>query len=448
MSTEDLFKRDILSVSQLTGQLKDLMETHFGLIWLVGEISNFRLPSSGHAYLTLKDETAQIRAVMFRNKQRYLDFEPADGQEVLVRGRLSVYEARGDYQLIIDYMEPRGEGALRLAFEKLKSRLAAEGLFEEGRKQKIPFLPGRVAVVTSPTGAAIRDFIRVSRRRFENVTLSVYPVRVQGLGAAEEIAAALSDLNRWGGFDLIVLTRGGGSLEDLWAFNEESVARAIAGSGIPVVSAIGHEVDFSISDFVADLRAPTPSAAAELIFREKNDLKAHLSRAVRRMLADFRNHVVLDRERLEHLTTRLGDPRRALGDKRLFLDDLTEMLTDRMRRLISDRRHALRAEQARLAPANPRLRLKAHRVRLETSSRDLQRVSLAGLRERRERLARLAGRLGDLSPLSVLKRGYALVRKDPGKTLVRSSDQVTTGERLLILLERGELGVIVEKVIK
>lgn len=448
MSSEDLFERDILSVSQLTGRLKDLLEIHFGQIWLVGEISNFRLPSSGHAYLTLKDATAQIRAVMFRTKHRYLGFEPADGQEVLVRGRLSVYEARGDYQLLIDYMEPRGEGALRLAFEKLKSRLAEEGLFDEGRKRKIPFLPGQVAVVTSPSGAAIRDFIRVSRRRFENVAISIYPVRVQGAGAAEEIVTALSDLNRWGGFDLIVLTRGGGSLEDLWAFNEEQVARAIAASVIPVVTAVGHEVDFSIADYVADLRAPTPSAAAELIFREKNDLKAHLSRGVRRMLAGFRNRNALARERLEHLNTRLGDPRRALGDKRLYLDDLTETLIDRMRRLIGDWRYSLKAEQARLAPANPRLRLKADRARLETITRDLHRVSQTLMRGRRERLGQLAGRLSDLSPWSVLKRGYALVRTDPEKVLVRSSDQVTRGQGLRVLLEKGELGVSVEEVIE
>ena len=448
MSSEDLFERDILSVSQLTGRLKDLLETHFGQIWLVGEISNFRLPASGHAYLTLKDDSAQIRAVMFRTKQRYLGFEPADGQEVLVRGRLSVYEVRGEYQLIIEYMEPRGEGALRLAFEKLKSRLEAEGLFDQGRKKKIPFLPGRVAVVTSPTGAAVRDFIRVSRRRFENVSLSIYPVRVQGFGAAEEIVTAFSDLNRWGGFDLIVLTRGGGSLEDLWTFNEESVARAIAASDIPVVSAIGHEVDFSISDYVADLRAPTPSAAAELIFREKSDLKAHLSREVRRMVVGLRQRTALARERLDHLTTKLGDPRRTLGDKRLYLDDLTETLIDRMHRLVEERRQTLRAGQARLVPANPRLRIKADRTRLGTLSRDLQRVGQTMMLRRRELLAQLAGRLSDLSPLSVLKRGYALVRKRPMQELVRRSSQVAPGDSLLVLLEKGELGVSVEEVIE
>ena len=208
--------------------------------------------------MTLKDKDAQLRAVMFRTKQRYLGLDPADGQEVLARGRLTVYEPRGEYQLVIDYLEPRGEGALRLAFEKLKTRLAAEGLFDHDRKKKPPFLPRRVAVVTSPSGAAIRDFVRVSRRRYENVSISIYPVMVQGDDAGPQIARAVDDLNQWGGFDLIVLTRGGGSMEDLWAFNEEIVARAVAASSIPVVSAVGHEVDFTIADFVADLRAPTP----------------------------------------------------------------------------------------------------------------------------------------------------------------------------------------------
>ena len=443
----DLFDRRILSVSQLTGRLKDLIEAEFGNVWIWGEISNLRRPASGHVYLTLKDEAAQMRAVMFRVQTRYLDFEPADGQEVLVRGRLTVYEPRGDYQIILDYMEPRGEGALRLAFEKLKGRLAAEGLFDEARKKSLPFMPRRVALVTSPTGAAVRDFIRLARERFENAVLSVYPVRVQGQGAAEEIAGAIGDLNAWGGFDVIVLTRGGGSLEDLWAFNEEIVARAVAASRIPVVSAVGHEVDFSISDFVADARAATPSAAAALVFRDKQALLDHLRGLRARMAAGVHGRLQLARERLAHQKTRLGDPRRVFADRRLKLDDLSEELIDRTRRLLSEHGRALLSARARLAPAEPRARLRVNRSALESRRRELIGAGRLHLERARDRTAAMAGRLGDLSPLRVLERGYAIARQGPEKRTVRSSTQVAAGERLDLLLGEGELLVIVDEVL-
>lgn len=444
---EDLFGREVFSVAELTGRVKDLLETEFGMVWLWGEVSNLRRPSSGHYYLTLKDQESQIRAVMFRTQQRYLDFDPADGLEVLVRGRLSVYEPRGEYQIIIDYMEPRGEGALGLAFKKLKAGLESEGLFDEERKKILPFLPQRVALVTSPTGAAVRDFIRVARRRFENAALSIYPVRVQGEGAGAEIAQAVADLNRWGGFDLIVLTRGGGSLEDLWAFNEEVTARAVAASDIPVVSAVGHEVDFTITDFVADLRAPTPSAAAELIFREKEELRAYAAGAVRRLASKVRGLLSLTKERLAHLDTRLGDPRRALSDRRLLVDDLAEELILETRRALTDRGRDLRAVTARLSPVGQKARLETDRNRLSVLNRDLFRAGPGGPAARRDRLSGLVARLGDLSPLAVLKRGYALARKRPSLVPVRSSGDVSPGERLNLLLAEGELDVIVDEVL-
>ncbi|MFH1092156.1 MAG: exodeoxyribonuclease VII large subunit, partial [Pseudomonadota bacterium] len=400
----------------------------------------------GHLYFTLKDDGAQVRAVMFRTKLRYLDFEPNDGQEALVRGRLAVYELKGEYQIVLDYLEPLGEGALRLAYEKLKAKLAAEGLFAEERKKPPPFLPRRVALVTSPTGAAVRDFIQVARRRYDNAWLSVYPVRVQGEGAAQEIAAAIGDLNRWGGFDLIVLTRGGGSLEDLWAFNQEVVARAIAASEIPVVSAVGHEVDFTIADLASDLRAPTPSAAAALIFREKSELLTHLARSRRRLAAGVRGRLNLSRERLSHFHTRLGDPRRALAEPRIRLDDLTEDLIHQARRIIEQRRTALDSAQAGLAPKNPRLRLRIERSRLGVLARDLVRAVRASTDRSRFRLSSLAGRLNDLSPLAVLERGYALALK-AGRP-IRSSDQARPGDVLNLILARGELAVIVERLLK
>ncbi|MEW6265983.1 MAG: exodeoxyribonuclease VII large subunit [Thermodesulfobacteriota bacterium] len=448
MSSEDLFQRQVLSVRELTERLELLIQTEFDLVWLIGEISNLRQPASGHYYFILKDESAQIRAVMFRNQQRYLGFQPSDGQEVLVRGRLSIYAPRGEYQIVADYMEPRGEGALRLAFEKLKARLAAEGLFDEARKRRLPFLPKKVALVTSPTGAAIRDFIRVAQRRFERAALFIYPVRVQGQGAAEDIVQALADLNRaGGGFDLIVLTRGGGSLEDLWAFNEEMVARAVFASSIPVVSAVGHEIDFTIADLVADLRAPTPSAAAELIFREERELRSHLKATWDRLGSILRGRLHLARERLAHLRTRLGDPRRVMAGPRLRLDEMAEDLIKEARATLAWRRQVVAAGAGRLAPLNPKIRLAINRTSLAALNKDLVRTIRLSQSCRRDSLARLAGRLGDLSPLAVLQRGYALARRRPDLKTVRSPEDVSVGQRVNLLLAGGELDVIVDEVL-
>jgi len=445
--TGDLFEREILTVSELTDRVKALLEGEFDQVWISGEISNLAVPRSGHFYLTLKDARSQIRAVMFRTQQRYLAFAPADGQEVLIRGRLSVYEPRGEYQILVEYMEPRGEGALRLAFERLKARLAEEGLFDEARKKPLPFLPGRVAVVTSPTGAAVRDFVRVARERYENAVLSIYPVRVQGDGAAREIAAAIEDLNRWGGFDVIVLTRGGGSLEDLWAFNEEVVARAVAASKIPVVSAVGHEIDFSMADFAADLRAPTPTAAAMLVFREKAALKHHLAGVAARMASAVRSRTALGREEVAHAATRLGDPLRRLADRRLRLDDLTEVLREAVTDGFETRRRAVQAAEHRLAVSSPVSHLALSRTRLAGFERALFRAGQTRAGRVRERLNLLAARLSDLSPLAVLQRGYAVVRRTEGKRVVRSSRAVGLGERLNVLLAEGELNVRVDEVI-
>ena len=269
-------QRQVYSVSELTQRLKGLLETQFPDVWVAGEISNLRPATSGHLYFTLKDSNAQLRAVCFRSQARYLKFKPRDGVSVIARGRLSVYEARGEYQLLVELLEPAGLGALQLAFEQLKAKLAAEGLFDTARKKPLPVLPRTVGIVTSPSGAVIRDILRVLRRRYRNMNALLYPVRVQGEGAAQEIVQAIEHLNRRGGVDVMILARGGGSLEDLWAFNEEDVARAIAASRIPIISGVGHESDFTIADFVADLRAPTPSAAAELVVHRKQDFQAEL----------------------------------------------------------------------------------------------------------------------------------------------------------------------------
>src|SRR5712691_8736350 len=284
-------ERAVFTVSQLTERLRAVVEEQFPAVWVEGEISNFRVFGSGHAYFTLKDEAAQVRGVLFRTRVRRLRFEPGDGQHVLAFGSLEVYAQRGEYQLVVELLEPRGLGALQLAFEQLKQRLGAEGLFETARKRPLPPFPRKIGVVTSPSGAAIRDILRIIGRRFAGLHIVLAPCRVQGEGAAEEIAQGIVGLNRLGGVDVIIAGRGGGSLEDLWAFNEEVVARAIAGSKIPVISAVGHEVDVTIADFVADLRAPTPSAAAELVVREKQaivdglaDLRHRLHRSMGRRL--------------------------------------------------------------------------------------------------------------------------------------------------------------------
>ncbi|MBF8298615.1 MAG: xseA, partial [candidate division NC10 bacterium] len=295
----------IYTVSDLTTEVRALLEDSFSGIWVEGELSNFRHPSSGHMYFTLKDQESQIRVVMFRVANRQLKFQPRDGLAMLVYGALSVYEPRGEYQIVVEYMEPKGLGALQLAFEQLKERLQAEWLFDDSRKRPIPMLPGRIGVITSPTGAAIRDILQVLRRRFAGVDVLIHPVTVQGDQAAPEIVDAIRELNRRGGLDVLIVARGGGSIEDLWAFNEEVVARAIADSKIPVISAVGHEVDYTIADFVADLRAPTPSAAAELVVSKKDELAQRLDDLQARMAGVVRS-------RLDGLIVRVGGLERHL----------------------------------------------------------------------------------------------------------------------------------------
>src|SRR5437899_3499917 len=297
--------RTLYTVSALTALLRVHIESAFPNIWVEGEVSNLRIPTSGHAYFTLKDAASQMRAVLFRSVGRSLRFALQDGMQLVCRGRVTVYEPKGDYQVIVEYAEPKGVGALQLAFEQLKARLAAEGLFDQARKRPLPFLPRRIGVVTSPTGAAIRDIVQVAHKRDPGITIVLDPVAVQGESAAGEIACAIEELNKMGGFDVLIVGRGGGSLEDLWPFNEEVVVRAIAASHIPVVSAVGHEIDFTIADFVADVRAPTPSAAAELVVRDRQDL-------LKRVVGFWNRAVQAVRVRIRDCRARVESARRAL----------------------------------------------------------------------------------------------------------------------------------------
>lgn len=385
-------KNQVLSVSRLVELFRDLLEENFVEVLVEGEISNFARPASGHCYFTLKDERGQLRCAMFRSQSRLLRFTPENGLKVICRGRASVYPQRGELQLVIEGMEPSGVGELQLAFEQLKQKLSEEGLFDSARKQPLPEYPQTVGVVTSASGAAIHDILNVLRRRAVGARVLLRPVRVQGEGAAKEIAAAIDDLNREASCEVLIVGRGGGSLEDLWAFNEEVVARAIAASKIPLVSAVGHEVDFSIADFVADLRAPTPSAAAELVVKSREELERHCDQLTLRLGRVMQGRVELLRSRLRELARRLVSPVDALRFEREQVESL--------------------------------------RARLE---RSLQ----WRLRQQAERLQQLSERLDDLSPLKVLGRGYALVEQEADGMLLRDASETKAGDRVLVRLRRG-----------
>ncbi|MHC4472127.1 MAG: exodeoxyribonuclease VII large subunit [Planctomycetota bacterium] len=392
-----------LTVAELTARVKALLEESFGSVWVVGEIGDLTRARSGHLYLRLKDESAELSAVIWRSTAARLPFDPAEGMEVLARGRLVVYGPRGVYQLDIRALEPRGVGALQLAFEKLKERLLAEGLLDPERKRPIPFLPRRIGVVTSPTGAAIRDILKVIRRRSPRVSVLLHPARVQGEGAAEEVARGIRVLSERGGLDVLIVGRGGGSLEDLWAFNEEPVARAIAASSVPVISAVGHEIDVTIADLVADVRAATPSAAAEIAVPEEAELLAHLRGLGERLDAAVRAGVSLCRERLAALAGAYGLRR----------------FPDRLR------------ESAQL---------------LDERARRLARGSEAAVARGRARIAELASRMEALSPVAVLGRGYSVTTLEAGESPLTDATHAEPGALIRTRLARGRLLSRVERV--
>jgi len=440
-------KTKIYTVSTLSEEIKNLLEAHFDFVWVEGEISNFRSPLSGHFYMVLKDEKAQIRAVMFRPQTRYLKFMPQDGMKVIVRGRVAIYEPRGEYQVILDYMEPLGVGALALAFEQLKKKLAAQGIFDESIKKPLPFLPQRVAVITSPTGAAIRDFLKIIRRRFANLEITVVPVKVQGEGAAGEMVEALDLVNRELDVDVIVLTRGGGSIEDLWAFNQEELALAIRASRIPVVSAVGHEIDITISDLAADLRAPTPSGAAELLVVEKETLKQQIMQLQVRLQSGLKTELASLQEKIRFLSRGLRDPRKRLADSWLRLDDMESRLSRMMSFMMMDRKRSLAAGERALILHSPLKIVAGLKQKIEFQSRSMAMMVSRKLRDCRMDISMIEEKLKDMSPLSVLGRGYSITRKLPEKRVLRSSSQVKKGDKVSVKLAEGELECLVEKIV-
>jgi exodeoxyribonuclease VII large subunit len=433
-------ERSVLSVSELAGRLRAVLEERFPAVWVEGEISNFKVYTSGHAYFTLKDETAQLRCVLFRNRGRRIRFEPADGLHVLAFGSIEVYAQRGEYQLVVELLEPRGLGALQLAFEQLKERLQREGLFDPGRKRSLPRFPKKIGIVTSPTGAALRDMLRVIGRRFGAIQIVIAPARVQGEGAAQEVAQGVRELNALGGVDVIIVGRGGGSLEDLWAFNDEMLARTIAASKVPVISAVGHEVDVTIADFVADLRAPTPSAAAELVVREKQAVADSVSDLGRRLAVAMERRLSRERERLEALRRRrvLTDARRPLRDLERRVDEATARLRRAMAARVRQAAHRVELAARSLRAQSPTARTAADRRRLTELSARLDRSLARQLDRARHRLGGAVGRLHTLSPLAVLARGYSLTRLPSGE-IVRSVRQVTAGDAVTVLLDEGSL---------
>jgi exodeoxyribonuclease VII large subunit len=438
----------VLTVSELNATVRSLLEEAMGEVWVEGEISNLRRYPSGHTYFTLKDEAAQVAAVLFRGHSLGLRFRPEDGQKVLARGRVGLYEPRGSYQIIVDRLEPAGLGALQAALEQLKTRLQQEGLFDADRKRPLPLLPQRIGVVTSPRGAAIRDFLRVLERRFANLNVIVAPARVQGDGSAAEVVAAIGDLNRLGRLDVIVVTRGGGSLEDLWTFNEEPVARAIAASSVPVISAVGHEIDVTIADLVADLRAPTPSAAAEMVVRSKQELVERIGALRSRLASGMRLRVSDASARLEMAGAdrALASMRARLRDRMLQIDDLMARMEGQLNRELLQTRHRLEILLHRISPRRLAERLVARRAASAAIGRRLQAAMLARLREGRDRTAGYGERLTALSPLAVLSRGYAICHASPGGAILKEARGVHRGDLVEVRLHRGRLECEVKEV--
>jgi exodeoxyribonuclease VII large subunit len=437
--------KDILTVSQLNDNIKTFLEESFGVLWVEGEVSNLRRPQSGHVYFTLKDDKSQIRAVYFRPYGvRAVRFDLEDGMKILCRARLSAYPPRGEYQLIVESVEPQGLGALQKAFEQLKARLAAEGLFDASRKKPLPFLPRRIGVITSPTGAVIRDILNITRRRFPSVNILIAPARVQGAQATGEIITALRRLHAWGEVDVIVIARGGGSLEDLAPFNDEALAREICRSTIPVVSAVGHETDFTVCDFAADLRAPTPSAAAELVVPRKIELQENLHDLRLRLLAAQNRCLARQRERLASLAGRFRDPRRFLADYAIHVDDLRERLQRALAHQTESAAGRLKPLQARLLGFDPRRRIREQSLLLSGLAKSLRGGWNHFLWERREKLQKNAALLSSLNPLAVLRRGYSITRRLPEGEIVRDAKQLAPGNRLGIQLASGRIEARVE----
>jgi exodeoxyribonuclease VII large subunit len=432
--------RNSYTVAELSAKIRGMLEDEFNDVWVAGEISGCRMAASGHCYFTLKDHEAQLRCVCFRNSLRYIKFKPQDGMSILARGHIDVYEARGEYQLLVEAIEPQGRGALQFAFEQLKKKLALEGLFEPARKQKLPKLPRHIGVVTSPTGAVVQDLLQILARRFPGLHVRIFPALMQGDGSVESVCRGIQyfSMSRWA--DVVIVARGGGSLEDLWTFNEEAVARAIAACSVPLISAIGHETDFTIADFVADLRAPTPSAAAELVICTRQELLEQLAAMNQKLLQAARYKVAISGRRLhqqgvDRATTVLH---RRIGRSLQRVDELEYVLRERMRAVLQRKRAKLQADATRLRGLDLRLRFANARRRLEAAQRALAQLARLRVTKAGGRLDPLIAHLTQLSPLKILDRGYAIVQNEQGH-VVKQPSEAPPDSMLEIRLAQGRI---------
>jgi exodeoxyribonuclease VII large subunit len=439
-------ERRIWTVRDLIASVRTQLEREYTDVWVEGEISNFRAHGSGHLYFTLKDGSAQIRLVMFRSSAKLLRFRPEDGMQVIARGRVTVYEERGELQVSAEYLEPKGAGALQIAFEQLKAKLQAEGLFDEARKKAIPALPRRIGIVTSPQAAALRDILNILQRRHQTASVLIFPSQVQGLEAPIEVSAGIRYFNKARNVDVIIVARGGGSVEDLAAFNHEGLARTVASSEIPVISAVGHETDFTIIDFVADLRAPTPSAAAELVIRSRQEIDEQSEGLRERLGRAMRYRLLMAKQTLTEMSqhgafARMMD---ALGRRQQKVDDLVFRLEKGERRILEQQHRRWESAAAAIRHYDVSRRLAAMREQLESRAGALGAAFRAMLLQKRGQLERMSGELGALSPVAILDRGYALVFDATGK-LVKDAEQVKDGEEVTARVARGEIKAVVKK---
>ncbi len=439
-------QRRVWTVRELVASVRTHIEREYSDAWVEGEISNFRAQGSGHLYFTLKDEGAQISVVVFRSSARLLRFRPADGMQVVVRGRVAIYEDRGQLQIIAEYVEPKGAGALQIAFEQLKTKLAAEGLFESARKKEIPALPRRIGIVTSPQAAALRDILNILRRRHHSVSVLIFPAQVQGEAAAGEVGAGVRYFSRARNVDVIIVARGGGSAEDLAAFNDEGLARVVSASTLPVISAVGHETDFTIVDFVADLRAPTPSAAAEMVIRSRQEVEEQVQRLDGRLEKALRYRLLMGRQRLTELAKHgaFGRMMDLIRRRQQKVDDLAYRLSHAQRGMLEAQRRRFDHLSAAVRHYDLRLLLSGIRKELDAKVAAMGAVARSLLMQRRSRLERITSQMEALSPIAILERGYALVFDSSGK-LVKDATQVRVGEDISARVARGEIVATVKK---
>lgn len=431
-------ERKTFSVEELNRRVKDLLEVHLPLIWVEGEISNFSAPASGHWYFTLKDERAQVRCAMFKGRNQQVKFRPKAGDKVLLRARVSLYEGRGDFQLIAEHMEESGFGLLQQRYEALKAQLLSEGLFNDTDKHPIPSLPNHIGIITSPTGAAVRDVISVLQRRFPSIPITVIPAPVQGDEAPAKLIKAIDLAENSGLFDVLLLCRGGGSIEDLWAFNSEALARRIYECDIPIISAVGHEVDFTIADFVADLRAPTPSAAAELLSPNKDDIQQLLQHFATQLKQRVAQRLQQHKQVVDHLRARLKHPGERLNARAQQLDQLEIRLTRAMQLRLQRDKTTLSNREQRLAQQHPQKLLALYQKELVKLNLQLNKAVALNVEKKTNRLQRAVAMLDIASPLATLKRGYSITTKTDG-TVVRTPSDTKTGETITIKLAEGEL---------